>query len=403
MAGILLIHRPGETAVAYRLERELRARFGEDALLRQAITAGRDAARALREALGTRTVALVLIDREWLRADDAGRRAVDDPDEPEHRQVSAVLALNMPVVPVLVDDVAMPAREELPPDILRLSHFNPCALRTETWSEDFAGLARTLEGLGLRSLVPPAPAKDAAPEPAMEIDISKIFPPVPPHQAPAAPASATAEAGPLAIAGLVVAMAALAGLVLARNGPGYLAAVMVAGVALVLAAWDWRRRTRPWPQGYGITRVAIVIAFAVLVGALGRFALEWMRSDSPPEFAEETARGGTQAPAVPGALDVPVDAPAMLAGRWSDGQGEMVEIEQSGDQVAVRGLTPGLPFHGVAGQGRVTRRALEVRFTLATGPAVLRLVASPDGSRLSGSIAYPTFGTIRSMVLYRAS
>jgi hypothetical protein len=403
MAGILLIHRPGETAVADRLERELRARYGEDALLRQAIGAGQDPPRALREAIGTRAVALVLIDRAWLQADEAGRRAMDDPDEPEHRQVSAALALNIPVVPVLVDDVAMPGREELPPDILRLSHFNPCALRAARWSEDFARLAQMLEGLGLRSVVPPAPAKDAAPAPAVEIEISKIFPPAPPHEARAAPASAATQAGPLAIAGLILAMAALAGLVFARNVPGYLAAVMVAGIALALAAWDWRRRTRPWPQGYGITRIAIVIAIAVLVGALGRFALEQMRSDSLPEFAEEAARGGTQSPAVPGALDVPVDAPAMLAGRWSDGQGEMVEIEQSGEDVTVRGLTPGLPFHGVTGQGRVTRRALEVRFDLATGPAVLRLVASPDGSRLSGSIAYPTFGTIRAIVLYRAS
>lgn len=401
MGRILLIHRPTEAALVDRLDQALRECFGDDAVIRDTIADAPDPARALREALGPRGVVLVLIDGGWLRADESGRRAVDDPDEAEHRHVATALALNVPVVPVLVEDLAMPAREDLPPDILRLSHFNPCVLRMDHWRDDFSKLARMLEGLGVRS-VQPLPAREAAPVPASDIDISKIFPPAPAREARGASASAAAQSGPLAIAGLVVAMAALAGLILARNAPGYAAVVMVAAVALALATWDWRRRTRPWPQGYALTRLAIWLAIAVIVGAIGKYGLEAMRSGAESGFGDDGAHGRTGSATAPGALDTPVDKPVMLAGRWSDGQGELVEIEQSGDEVAVRGLTPGLPFHDVTGKGRVTRRALEARFALTTGPAVLRLVASPDATRLSGSIAYPTFGSIRSIVLYRA-
>ncbi|NGZ11824.1 MAG: toll/interleukin-1 receptor domain-containing protein [Nitrospira sp. LK70] len=121
MAGIFISYRQADAkAWAIGLRDDLAKSFGDDQVFldKDALGPGnwRD---QLQLALNQCSVVLAVIGRQWLTiADEQQRPRITLPDD-AHRQEIA-LALNhqgVTVIPILVDDAAMPKAEQLPDDI----------------------------------------------------------------------------------------------------------------------------------------------------------------------------------------------------------------------------------------------------------------------------------------------
>jgi hypothetical protein len=126
MAGIFISYRQTDSkAWAIGLRDDLAKAFGDDQVFldKDALGPGnwRD---QLQRALERCSVVLVVIGRQWLTIADEQQRPRISLSDDVHRQ-EIVLALNhkgVTVIPVLVDDAAMPRAEQLPEDIRGLTN-----------------------------------------------------------------------------------------------------------------------------------------------------------------------------------------------------------------------------------------------------------------------------------------
>jgi hypothetical protein len=121
------------------------------------IEPGVDFAEAIAAAVGSCQVLLALIGDRWLDSTDRkGRRKLDDANDLVRLEIQAALERNIRVIPVLVDGVAMPTAEELPPSLAGLARRHAFELSYSRFRDD----ARRLVGLLDRLLAgtPPGPA-----------------------------------------------------------------------------------------------------------------------------------------------------------------------------------------------------------------------------------------------------
>ena len=95
---------------AGRLYDRLAAHFGADHVFMdvQGIEPGVDFVDAIERALGSCEIMIVLIGKDWLTADSAGRRRLDDPNDFVRVETATALARGIRVVPVLVEGAEMP-------------------------------------------------------------------------------------------------------------------------------------------------------------------------------------------------------------------------------------------------------------------------------------------------------
>ena len=123
MSQIFISYRRSDTEIAAgRLGKDLRARFGVDAVFRdkESINAGADWTEAIRSAIGRQGLVLVLIGERWLEIAKDGSRRIDDPSDTHHREILAALESGCSLIPILVGNIRMPAEAELPEDIRSL-------------------------------------------------------------------------------------------------------------------------------------------------------------------------------------------------------------------------------------------------------------------------------------------
>ena len=102
---------------AGRLHDRLAQTFGEKNIFMdiEDIPAGVDFAKYLSDQVTASRVLLAIIGPTWLDAKDAsGRRRIDDPDDFVAIEITAALARNIRVIPVLVDGARIPTVGELP-------------------------------------------------------------------------------------------------------------------------------------------------------------------------------------------------------------------------------------------------------------------------------------------------
>ena len=127
------------------------AHFGTDAVFKDvaAIPVGADFRSTLRSEIERADVVLVLIGKEWLRADDGrGHRRLDDPDDFVRVELEIALLRGIPGVPVLVDGALMPPADALPLSLRELASRNAAELRPDPeYHVDSDRLIRGLEGL----------------------------------------------------------------------------------------------------------------------------------------------------------------------------------------------------------------------------------------------------------------
>lgn len=133
MPQIFLSYRRSDSAyAAATLSDKLQEHFGEDAVFFDVdtIPLGVDFRESIGNAVGECDVLLAIIGDQWVRAVDAqGNRRIDDPSDFVRIEIESALKRNIPVIPVLVDEVKMPAAADLPPSIQSIVFRNATELR----------------------------------------------------------------------------------------------------------------------------------------------------------------------------------------------------------------------------------------------------------------------------------
>ncbi|NMG75427.1 ankyrin repeat domain-containing protein [Aromatoleum diolicum] len=147
-SAIFISYRRDDTSGhAGRVFDRLSRHFGADRVYRDvdSIGAGEDFADAIRHKIHQSDVLLVLIGRDWLTAtDDEGHwRLADDKDFVRVEIVTA-LKRKIRVIPVLLQDAAMPRAKDLPADLAALAQRNAFEIRDTSFDQDIAQLIHVL-------------------------------------------------------------------------------------------------------------------------------------------------------------------------------------------------------------------------------------------------------------------
>jgi hypothetical protein len=153
------VERPGDLFISYRRADtlELTSRLYERLVARapkakvfrdlDSISPGSSFPTAIRQALASTAVGVVVVGPRWLSVmDDAGRRRLDDPADYVRLEVETMLAMDIPVVPCLVAGVAMPYEEDLPPSLRPLLERQHAVVRSDPdFSRDIDRLLESLD------------------------------------------------------------------------------------------------------------------------------------------------------------------------------------------------------------------------------------------------------------------
>jgi len=148
MNGIFISYRRDDApGYAGRLYDRLAAHFGIERVFMdvQGIEPGVDFFEAIERALGSCEILIVLIGKDWLATDSAGRRRLDDPADFVRLETVTALSRGIRVVPVLVEGAQMPRADQLPTDLLPLARRQAVELSHKQWDATGADLIRTLE------------------------------------------------------------------------------------------------------------------------------------------------------------------------------------------------------------------------------------------------------------------
>jgi len=126
--------RSDSSDVTGRIFDQMKARFGEDHLFKDvdSIPLGQDFRTVVSDAVGKCEVLLAIIGKDWLKiTDDNGRRRVDDPNDYVHIEIATALNRHIPVIPVLVENSAMPRPTDLPEPLRDLAFRNCTPVRSD--------------------------------------------------------------------------------------------------------------------------------------------------------------------------------------------------------------------------------------------------------------------------------
>ena len=101
------------------------------------IEPGADFIAAIQQAVLQCDVLIAIIGRKWLTLEDGhGKRRIERPDDYVALEISTALQRGIPVIPVLVDEAAMPRPEELPVHLQAITRRNAARLDHETFRTD---------------------------------------------------------------------------------------------------------------------------------------------------------------------------------------------------------------------------------------------------------------------------
>lgn len=147
MTAIFLSYRRNDSAgFAGRLASDLEKALGYNAVFRDVddIVAGEQFDLAIRHRLQSVDVVLVVIGPNWWAGRPDGSCRIDDPDDFVRLEISAAIASEKPIIPVLVGGAAMPAPADLPDDLTPLSRFQAIEMSDARWNYDLNRLVSVL-------------------------------------------------------------------------------------------------------------------------------------------------------------------------------------------------------------------------------------------------------------------
>jgi PASTA domain-containing protein/TIR domain-containing protein len=179
MHGIFISYRREDAAgYAGRLYDRLAAHFGDERVFMdvEGIEPGADFFEAIERAVGSCEALIVMIGNEWLTADSAGHRRLDDPADFVRLETATALARGIRVVPVLVDGAVMPRADQLPKDLAPLTRRQAVELSHKQWDATTAELIRTLEKILNQDKARVAKTSTAEPKPQAEPQRSESQP-----------------------------------------------------------------------------------------------------------------------------------------------------------------------------------------------------------------------------------
>jgi len=179
----------------------------------------------LEQMLKKANVVLVIIGPTWVTAtDEQGRRRLDDPNDYVRLEVEAALRANMPLIPILVSNTAMPKASDVPPSLQKLLLRNGMPVRPDP---DFHNdVNRLFTGIDhLQKLQEREFRKKQSPD-------SDVGPEIEPKAMTARPAAKFKLVG--LIAGLIAIFPVLAGVILCMG----LAMQPVVSKSDILGRWE---------------------------------------------------------------------------------------------------------------------------------------------------------------------
>lgn len=133
---------------AGRVHDRLQTTFGQDLLFMDvdAIPLGVNFADRLRSEVAKCDVLLAIIGPNWRDVKDAsGSRRLDDPSDFVRIEIATALQRGIPVIPVLLDNSAVPKQQDLPADLKQLSLMNGLEVRHASFHTDMDRLIRGLQ------------------------------------------------------------------------------------------------------------------------------------------------------------------------------------------------------------------------------------------------------------------
>jgi len=133
-----------------RIYDRLTSQFGKEAVFKDvdSIPLGYDFRDHLREQVGRCAVLVAVIGKSWNPPAASGDRRLSDPRDHLRIEIESALERRIPVIPVLVDGVEVPAEEELPASLGRLAYHNGVAVRPDPdFHHDADRLVRGIEAL----------------------------------------------------------------------------------------------------------------------------------------------------------------------------------------------------------------------------------------------------------------
>jgi hypothetical protein len=140
--------RSDSPSAARQIADALRSRFGPERVFfdTRDLLPGTDWHRDIVDRVSAADVVVAVIGPHWVTiADERGRRRVLQPEEEDvvRTEIEAALRGGR-VVPVLVDDAALPSRDALPRPFRPITSLNAVALRHASWDQDLATLVDAL-------------------------------------------------------------------------------------------------------------------------------------------------------------------------------------------------------------------------------------------------------------------
>ena len=148
MSAIFVSYRRGDSeGQARALSIQLAELLGKHSVFMDvdSISLGRDFRLILQERIESCDLMLALIGPSWIDAKDAaGSRRLENPTDIVRQEIAAALKRNIPVIPVLLQGVQMPAPERLPEDIKELAYRNGFELGHSTWESDVKEMIKRL-------------------------------------------------------------------------------------------------------------------------------------------------------------------------------------------------------------------------------------------------------------------
>ncbi|MFN8003725.1 MAG: TIR domain-containing protein [Acidobacteriota bacterium] len=120
--------------VTGRIYDRLIAKFGKQAVFKDvdSIPLGVDFREVLSQSVGQCAVLLAVIGKQWLTVEaDGGQRRLEDSADFVRIEIEAALQRNIPVIPLLVQQAAMPREDLLPESLKKLAYRNAIHIRPD--------------------------------------------------------------------------------------------------------------------------------------------------------------------------------------------------------------------------------------------------------------------------------
>ena len=110
-----------------------------------AILPGQNFVQRIEQEMASCDAVLVMIGDDWLTwLTPTGGSGLANPQDWVYLEVKSALERNVPVIPILVEGMAMPVHSDLPEPLRALAERMAVTMREESWREDYEKLASSL-------------------------------------------------------------------------------------------------------------------------------------------------------------------------------------------------------------------------------------------------------------------